>query len=92
MELLSKQEKEDLIFLLQDELKYDGPLWYRSPFTIRGSDETYCLMITDFKNHGDWLIYVSDKPEYNYMLCSNDFGAKFAVNHTVLEYLRELVN
>lgn len=89
--LITEQEKEEVLSLLQDELKYAGPLWYRTPFTIRGDDETYCISITDFGNGGDWLIYVSDKPEYSYLRCGDAFGAKFAVNYEVIECLREFI-
>lgn len=90
IELESEPEKENVISLLQDKLKYAGPLWYRNPFMTGGPDETYCIRITDFKNNGDWLIYVSDKPEYSYLCCGDTFGAKFEINDEILEYLREL--
>jgi len=89
-ELEYEQSKESVISLLQYELKYTGPLWYRTTFTTGGPDETYCIRITDFENNGDWLIYVSDKQEYSYLQCGDAFGAKFAVNYKVIEYLREL--
>ena len=90
IEIISRRDKNVVLSALQNELDYAGPLWYRTPFQIKGEYEIYCIRIDDYsENSGSWNLYVSDNPRHNFLNCGENFNARFAVNSSVLEVLRE---
>lgn len=86
------EDKNAVLNILQNQLDYTGPLWYRTPFTKNGPEETYCIMIDAYGNDkGSWVIYISDNPDHCFLHYNNIIGAKFAVNEKILESLRQYI-
>lgn len=92
IEVENPDEKKEILSVLQSELKYVGPQWYRIAFQI-GKSEIYCIRIYDYGDSGNsWIIYISDNPDHNYMNYGNVYGSKLAVNHNVIEMLRVYID
>ena len=91
LSLTDRQRKAELIHIMQQDLEYDGILFYHTPIQLGGNREIYCLRIYDNSSHGgSWQLYISDSPEHNYLYTGGEFDPKFAVNDSLLSALHSL--